>query len=63
MIYEIFLSAEQEDGFIVHDAGSIHEAVNRTIVHAKQKHPGLFDTNGNIKEYGFPLVFEIQQWQ
>jgi len=63
MIYEIFLSAGQEDGFIVRGAKSMDEAVTRTIHHARQKHPGLFDANGMVKEYGFPLVYEIQQWQ
>lgn len=62
--YEVFLSSEQEDGFVVLEANSIMEAVDRTIAHAKKNHPGLFDSFGNLKETGFfPLVYEIKHWQ
>lgn len=62
MYYEIFMSSEQEDGFIV-KGGTIEEAVVKTIKHARKKHPGLFDENGNVREEGFPIVWEISAWQ
>jgi len=62
LYYEIYMSSIQEDGFIA-NGKTIDEAVRKTVEHARKKHPGLFDKNGNIREDGYPLVLEISKWQ
>jgi len=60
--YEVYLSPYQEDGFLV-KANNIDEGVRKVVTHAKKKHPGFFDEDGNIIENGYPLVMEIIAWQ
>lgn len=62
MYYEIYMSSKQEDGFVV-EGKTIEEAVLKTVKHAMKKHPGLFDEDGNVREHGYPLVWEISKWQ
>lgn len=60
--WEIFLSSEQPDGFVV-QAETVQEALVKTITHARKVHPGLFDRHGNLLEEGYPLVIEAGRWQ